>query len=384
MAVPGMPSMRCELDKGRAESIENPEQRAKALGEWLAKYPDVRFYRNEIRKERLDALGDAGDVEGAEAEFRDFAILVPDEADLYATMASIYIRHKTKLNEAFTLLNKAEGKLSADAESSGFVVVLSGSLDENRASLRLWRGEALLELREWAKAEDCLKRSVHTLDDAEAYALLAQAQEHQKKWKDAKDSYLKACIRSSSHHQEYVGQFVRLSLKTGTPSREAALSELAGASKRSLDIEHYKPSLIDLPLPDFTFTTATGEKITSSSLRGKNAVVDIWSTWCGPCVAELGGFARFRQLHPEVKLLLVAEDSTVPEIKKVFGSQGISEQIILATGEDVATFGSNGIPQTYVVDNNGHIRVLHYGGLRDVVSYLEADLAAVKAGSPSR
>jgi thiol-disulfide isomerase/thioredoxin len=299
-------------------------------------------------------------------------------------MASIYVRHKTKLNEALTLLDKAERKLSADGESSGFIVVLSGSPDEDHAILNVWRGKALLELREWAKAEDCLERSVRALDEGEAYVLLARAQEHRKKWKDAKRSYLEASVRSSSHDEEYVEQFVRLSLKTGTPSRQAALSELEGARERNLEAEHYKPSLVDLPLPDFTFTTVRGGKIPSLSLRGKNTVLDIWSTWCRPCVSELSGLAKFHQNHPEVELLLVARDSTVPQIKKVFRSQGISEPVIVAADGDVERFGNNGVPQTYLVDGNGHIRVLHYGTLPDVVSYLEADLAAVKTGPPPR
>jgi len=188
-----------------------------------------------------------------------------------------------------------------------------------------------------------------------------------------------ASVRSSSHEKDYVEQFVRLSLKTGTTNRVAALSELAGARKRNLHAEHYEPALVDLPLPDFTFTSATGEKIAASALRGKNVVLDIWSTWCGPCVSELGGFVKFQQVHPEVKVLLVARDSKVPEIRKLFRSQGISEQIILATDGDVAKFGANGVPQTYIFDENGRIRLLHYGGLPDVLSYLEADLSALKA-----
>ena len=383
MTVPGMPTVRVERDREHAESIENPQLRAKALGEWLTKYPNDRAYSNEIRKERLDALGDAGDIDAAEAEFRDLAIRVPDEADLYATMASIFIEHKTKLNEALTLLSKAKRKLSADGESSGFVVVLSGDPDENLANLNFWRGRAFLELRQWAKAEDYLERSARALE-AEPYALLARAQEQQKKWRDAKNSYLEASVRSSSHEKDYVEQFVHLSLKTGTPNRAAALSELSGARKRNLDAEHYKPALTNLPLPDFTFTSATGEKITASSLRGKNAILDIWSTWCAPCVSELGGFAKFQQMHPEVKVLLVARDSTVPEIRRVFRAQGISQEIILANDGDVAKFGDNGVPQTYIVDENRHIRVLHYGGLPDVVSYLEADLAALRTGTATR
>jgi hypothetical protein len=87
---------------------------------------------------------------------------------------------------------------------------------------------------------------------------------------------------------------------------------------------------------------------------------------------------KFQQVHPEVKVL-VARDSRVPEIRKLFRSQGISEKIILATDGDVAKFGTNGVPQTNMVDENGRIRLLHYGGLPDVGSYLEADLSALKA-----
>jgi tetratricopeptide (TPR) repeat protein len=258
---PGMPSVRCELDRKHAEAVEIPEERVKALGDWLTNYPNDHAYSNEIRKERLDALGDAGDIDAAEAAFRDLAARVPYEADLYATMASVYIRHKTKLDEALTLLDKAEGNLTADGESSGFVVVLDDNPDEGRATLNLWRGRAFVQLQQWTRAEDFFERSARALDEAEPYALMARAQEQQKKWRDAKNSYLEVSVRSSSHEKDYVEQFVRLSLKTGTPNRVAALSELAGARRRNLRAEHYEPALVDLPLPDFTFTSATGERL---------------------------------------------------------------------------------------------------------------------------
>ena len=95
--------------------------------------------------------------------------------------------------------------------------------------------------------------------------------------------------------------------------------------------------------------------------------------------SELGGFVKFQQVHPEVKVLLVARDSKVAEVRKLFRSQGISEQIILATDGDLAKFGANGVLQTYIVDENGRIRLLQYGGLPDVLAYLQADLSALKA-----
>jgi thiol-disulfide isomerase/thioredoxin len=156
------------------------------------------------------------------------------------------------------------------------------------------------------------------------------------------------------------------------------MKELAGAQKRNFDAAHYKPALVDLPAPDFTFTTAAGGKITTSSLHGQTVVLDLWATWCGPCVSELGGFAKLRQAHPELRLLLAAMDSTVPEIEKEFQQNGLSsDDIVLVDDGNAAKFGLAGVPQTYVIDKNGRIRTVHYGALPDVVSFLESDLTVL-------
>lgn len=40
-------------------------------------------------------------------------------------------------------------------------------------------------------------------------------------------------------------------------------------------------------VPDVTFTTITGEKISSASLRGKVVMVNFWATSCTTCVHEM-------------------------------------------------------------------------------------------------
>ncbi|HEY6306841.1 MAG TPA: redoxin domain-containing protein [Candidatus Angelobacter sp.] len=377
------------LERQRAQNLKDPRERAQALGRWLANYPADPFC-SYVQKQRLEIFSELGDVGAAEESFQDLQKRTPQDADLYATMASVYIRRaalgqRVDLDQALTLLAKAEANLDAAGSYAGvmYIVTLSlGDNDQKKAIINFWRGRALVEQQKWKEAEAFLEKSAPLLEGRrawEAYLLLGRTQEQQQEWEKAKNSYLEAALRSPGS----VEKFVELSLKTGTPSREAALKELAGAQKRTFDAVHYKPALVDLPVPDFTFTTATGKQITASSLRGQPAVVDLWATWCGPCVSELSGFAKLRQAHPELRVLLAAMDSTVPEIEKELRQNGFSsEDIVLVDDPNAAKFGLGGVPQTYVIDKNDRIRVVHYGALPDVVLFIESDLTALGIAAP--
>lgn len=64
-------------------------------------------------------------------------------------------------------------------------------------------------------------------------------------------------------------------------------------------LEAAKNSRKGNPVPDTTMETADGSEVQLSSMFGKVLYIDVWDTWCGPCLREVPHFKEIAQKFKE-------------------------------------------------------------------------------------
>ncbi|MBK6759251.1 MAG: redoxin family protein [Ignavibacteria bacterium] len=82
--------------------------------------------------------------------------------------------------------------------------------------------------------------------------------------------------------------------------------DMASSVKRKFNPNSFIKPGNQLPSFDFTLLGDPNTHVTPSSLRGKYVLIDLWATWCAPCVAEMPNIERVWKLYGGSKLEIVS------------------------------------------------------------------------------
>lgn len=107
-----------------------------------------------------------------------------------------------------------------------------------------------------------------------------------------------------------------------------------------------------------------GNSIRYADLSHKPLFVNIWATWCPPCVAELPGIQELNdQYGKDVSFILVSNED--PKTIQAFAEkQGYNELPFYYSNSVPSDFSSNSIPTTFILDKNGIVKVNKKGAAR--------------------
>ncbi|MBB5214757.1 TlpA disulfide reductase family protein [Parapusillimonas granuli] len=126
--------------------------------------------------------------------------------------------------------------------------------------------------------------------------------------------------------------------------------------------------------PDVTFTSLTGERITTRDLRGKVVLVKFWATSCVTCIAQMPDTIKYyNELSPKgFETIAVAMQYDPPNYVKNYAEtrQLPFKVAIDAQGEIAKAFGDVRLtPTAFLIDKEGHI-IKRYLGNYDKEAFL--------------
>jgi len=119
--------------------------------------------------------------------------------------------------------------------------------------------------------------------------------------------------------------------------------------------------------PDFSLSTLDGGTVTLSDLRGQAVVLNLWTTWCPPCKAEMPAMQRVFADYQDQGLVVLAINATsqdsLSEIAPFRDDYGLTFPILLDLEGTVSRlYLLRSLPTTYFIGRDGVIREVIVGG----------------------
>ena len=123
-------------------------------------------------------------------------------------------------------------------------------------------------------------------------------------------------------------------------------------------IRNYVAAKEKKSVPDVHFLDATGKDTTLQRFRGKVVVLNLWATWCTPCVAEMPALDRLQQKLGGEDVVVVAlsiDRGGIDVVREFYDRVGVKHLPIFVdpTMRAQSDFSVFGLPTTIIVDREG-------------------------------
>jgi len=119
-------------------------------------------------------------------------------------------------------------------------------------------------------------------------------------------------------------------------------------------------------LPESTFSLLDGTPVSLAEVAGnKPMVVNLWASWCPPCIREMPVLEKAQQDNPDITFAFVNQGEQPETISRFMNQYKLSLQNVLTdTSASLGrTTGSQALPTTLFYDANGQQVNAHLGEL---------------------
>jgi thiol-disulfide isomerase/thioredoxin len=131
--------------------------------------------------------------------------------------------------------------------------------------------------------------------------------------------------------------------------------------------------------PDFAYSTVEGASGSLAELKGKVVLLNLWASWCGPCVREMPDIAALKAAYPELEVLAVNVSDDPTDARNFIQEAGYDFKWILDEQDSIGVlYPSDAIPYTIIIDKEGVVGATFLGTPAD--TYVTYETALRQAG----
>ena len=143
-------------------------------------------------------------------------------------------------------------------------------------------------------------------------------------------------------HTEVIGGLQRVLLATGIFQPDTELVE-----------SEYKKAQLNFPV-----YTSEGNRISLDDFEGKTIFMNVWATWCPPCIAEMPNIqGLYEQLEndPDIVFIMLSLDEDHEKARAFMERKEFTMPIYFPAGRMPGVYSSTVVPTTYVISPEGYI-----------------------------
>jgi thiol-disulfide isomerase/thioredoxin len=134
---------------------------------------------------------------------------------------------------------------------------------------------------------------------------------------------------------------------------------ILAAEPDKITLGEFIPAAPPQPAPQISVTDMTGNTVAIGDFKGKFLVVNLWATWCQPCLQEMPSLEALQaKLGPALTVLAISEDRGGADAVKPFIEKlGLDKVQVYLDPKSTAikAVGARGLPTSIVVDADGMV-----------------------------
>lgn len=107
-----------------------------------------------------------------------------------------------------------------------------------------------------------------------------------------------------------------------------------------------------------SFSNSKGEIVDGNALKGKVVFINIWATWCPPCIAEMPSINELYktyQTNSDIVFLLVDADDNLQKAENFISQKGFKLPVFIANTNIPSEWFEGTLPTTIVLDKKGNV-----------------------------